>query len=626
VALAASAICSAQTQGSAGFEHVASYRSLGGLVAVAVAPGPTPGSQRVYASYLYDDITFDVIAIDPRDGSAQVFHDPVPGEFGARNLAVAPNGDVYFGTLPTAHFMRLDWATHRMIDLGRPSASEEYIWDTTFGPDGKLYGVTYPQCRLVRYDPATGKLADLGRMDPTEKYGRWIVNGHDGYLYMGIGTAKANVAVYDTRTDQMREVLPQDAQIVGTAETYLGVDGKVYASIGDRLFALSGFTIREIDAKQRVPRLHKNALRDGTTVSLASHEGMMLLHDLKTGRETSLHIGYEGEPLEIFRIGFGPKGTLYGSSILPAHLVRVDFATHKVSNVGLLGGGELYSLLAHDGRIAMGAYAGLSPLMSYDPAQPFHPAANGNPSFANFEGSDEHWRPQAMIEGPDGLLYVGGTAGYGQLEGPIVAWDGRSAQATAYGNLIHNQSVVSLAVWERQIVGGTTTEGGGGSHPTEKDACVFFWDTVTHKLLWKIVPVPGASLVTDLIASRSGLVYGIAGQASTTSPGGMVYGVAGQASTNTLFAIDLKRHKVISTQVLPFHSVPYNGVVLDAGGTIWGLGDTGIFRIDDRSHRAVLAAQSPVPVTAGLALLGHKLYFVSESEVYRYDGVSDGGN
>jgi sugar lactone lactonase YvrE len=609
-ALAVCAFCSAQVQVSSGFEHVASYRSLGGLVATAIAPGPTPGSQRVYASYLYDDITFDVIAIDPRDGSAQVFHNPVPGEFGARNLAVAPNGDVYFGTLPRAHFMRLDWATHRMVDLGRPSASEEYIWDTTFGPDGNLYGVTYPQCRLVRYDPATGKLADLGRMDPTEKYGRWIVNGRDGYLYMGIGTAKANVAVYDTHTGRMREVLPRDAQIVGTAETYVGVDNKVHASVGDRLFTLSGFTIHEIDAKQHVPRLHENSLRDGTTVDLTSHEGTMVLHDAKTGRETSLHIGYDGEPLQVFRIAFGPKGSLYGSSILPAHLVRVDFAAHEVDNVGLLGGGELYSLLAHNGRIAMGAYAGLSPLMSYDPAQPFHPAPKGNPSFANFDGSDEHWRPQAMIEGTDGLIYVGGTAGYGQLEGPLVAWDGNSAQAIAYGNLVHNQSVVSLAVWQRNIVGGTTTGGGGGSHPTEKDARVFFWDAVAHKLLWNVIPVPGASFVTDLIASRSGLVYGI----------------AVQNTTNTLFAIDPERHEVVSTQVLPFHSVPYNAVAPDSQGTIWGLGDSGIFRIEDRSHKAILVAQSPAPITAGLALQGHKLYFVSNSEVYCFDGVSDAAN
>ena len=46
-AFAATANCFAQAQDGSRFEHVASYRSLGGLVATAIAPGPTPGSQRV---------------------------------------------------------------------------------------------------------------------------------------------------------------------------------------------------------------------------------------------------------------------------------------------------------------------------------------------------------------------------------------------------------------------------------------------------------------------------------------------------------------------------------------------------------------------------------------------------
>jgi hypothetical protein len=167
--------------------------------------------------------------------------------------------------------------------------------------------------------------------------------------------------------------------------------------------------------------------------------------------------------------------------------------------------------------------------------------------------------------------------------------------------------VVSLAVWRGQIVGGTTIDGGGGSHLTEKEACVFFWSPDSHTLLWKIVPVPGARSVTDLIVSRSGLVYGI----------------AVNNATNTLFAINPKSREVVSTDVLPFHSVPYNGVAADSHGMIWGLGDSGIFRIDDRSHQAVLAAHSPVPISAGLAMRGHKLYFVSDSEVYCFDGVSD---
>ncbi len=609
--LTASGICAAQAgqAATAQFDLIASYRALGGLVASTAAPGPTPGSERIYASYLYDDTTLDVVAIDPDTGAAEVFHSPVKGEFGARNIAEGQDGDIYLGTLPHAHFLRLDRKAHRLIDLGRPSNDEEYIWDVTFGADKKLYGVTYPGCHLVRYDPATGKLSDLGKMDPTEKYGRWIVADHDGYLYMGIGTAKANVAVYDTRDGKMREVLPNDAQIVGTAQPYLGIDGKVYATVGDRLFSLCGFTVREIPASEKVQTLNADVLKDGRVVRLEP-DGMMMVLDPKTHHETKLKIAYQGENLQLFRIGFGPDNVLYGSSILPIHFVRVDLASRRIENIGHLGEGEVYSFLAHRKLLLMGAYAGLAPLMSYDPAEKVGPAKDGNPTLVDFAGSDGHWRPQAMIEGGDGLVYVGGTAGYGQLEGPLVAWDAPTGSVHAYGDLVHNQSVVSLALWNGNIVGGTTIEGGGGSHPTETEARVFLWDGASKKLVWSIVPVSGANSITDLITSASGLVYGI----------------AIRDQRNTLFTIDPQHYEVIARQELPFRSVAYNSVGTAKDGTIWGLAEEGVFRIDDTRHRATLVAQSPEPITAGFALRGNSIYFLSLSNVYRFTGVNSDAN
>ena len=604
--LTVTGVCCAQAPQAASpqFQLIASFQGLGGMVASTAAPAPTPGSERIYASYLYDDSTLDVVAIDPDTGAAEVFHNPVRGEFGARNIAVGPDGDVYLGTLPHAHFLHLDRKAHRLVDLGQPSKDEEYIWDVAFGADRKLYGVTYPGCRLVRYDPATGKLSDLGKMDPTEKYGRWIVGGHDGYLYIGIGTAKANVAVYDTHTGEMREVLPKDAQIVGTAQTYLAVDRKVYATVGDRLFSLSGFTAREIPATEKVQAVNPDILKDGRVVNLEPG-GRMTVLDPKTHRETRLKIAYDGEKLQLFRIGFGPDNVLYGSSILPIHFVKVDLTSRSIENVGHLGEGEVYSFLAHRKRLLMGTYAGMAPLMSYDPAEKMKPAKDGNPALVDFAGSDWHWRPQAMIEGDDGVVYVGGTAGYGQLEGPLVAWD-VPAGAHGYGDLVHNQSVISLASWNGNIVGGTTTLGGGGSHPTEENARVFLWNEAGKKLRWSLAPVPAANSITDLITSKSGLIYGIA---------------VGKEQ-NTLFTIDPQHQKVIARQTLPFHSVVYNGVASVNDGSVWGLAEEGVFRIDDRRHQATLVAHSPEPITGGFALRGDSIYFVSGSDVYRFSGVT----
>src|SRR5574340_440645 len=153
------AACSLAAQ-TDGFEHLATYKGLGGLVASAVGPGPGESSQRFYLSYLYIDNTIDVVGVDPDSGDFDVYSNPARTESGARCMVLGPDGKLYLGTLPRAHFLELDPKAGTLRDLGRPSPTEQYIWDVAFGPDGKLYGATYPQSKLVRYDPATGALED----------------------------------------------------------------------------------------------------------------------------------------------------------------------------------------------------------------------------------------------------------------------------------------------------------------------------------------------------------------------------------------------------------------------------------------------------------------------------------
>jgi hypothetical protein len=306
--------------------------------------------------------------------------------------------------------------------------------------------------------------------------------------------------------------------------------------------------------------------------------------------------------LQVFRIGFASDGGLYGSAILPIHFLKIDLTDHKVDQIGELGGGEIYSFLPHGDRLLMGAYSGLAPLMNYRPREPVDPAVDGNPQLIDYAGSDHAWRPQAMIAGPDGHVYVGATAGYGQLEGPLLAWDGTPGSVHLYGNLVHDQSVISLAAWKDFIVGGTTTSGGGGSHPTQTDARIFLWNTHTHTKEFDLVPAPGAEAITDLITAKSGLIYGIA---------------EGRGS-HTLFAFNPQTRAVISTHPLPFHSVIYNAVGLWPDGSIIGLAQEGIFTIDEATHDAHLIARSPVKITGGFDIRDGAVYFISNSEVFRY--------
>lgn len=594
-----STLASAQSAGK--FELIADYRGIGGAGATGVGPGPEPGSERIYTSYTYSRNTFEVLSVDPETGKSTVFTNPIPGEWGSFGLAVGPDGNIYLGTSPTAHFVKLDPKHGTFVDLGRPATSEEYIFDLTFGSDERLYGVTYRNAKLVRYSPKTGALEDLGRLDPTEQYARYIVSSNDGFLYVGIGSGKANIAVYQIATMQHREILPVDAQTAAITRVYRAQDGKIYASVGGRLYLCNHFAATEVTPNDsNKPAADTAKLHDGRIVSVAEKEAGVLLHVVNpaTRAEVDHDVPYRGQRLSLFRIGFGPGDVLFGSSVLPIHFLQIDLAHHSIGEIGNLGAGEVYSFLTHRDRLTMGVYAGLSALMSYQPGVPFHPAPGpGNPALFSPKGIGTSWRPMTMVEGPDGAIYVGSVAGYGQLESPLLKFSPETGSTQQYP-VVHDQSLTSLAVWRDLIIGGSTINGGPGSHPTQTSASIFIWDPATQEKTFEMTPVPGKAMILDLIAAPNEHVYGIA--------------------DDTLFEFDPRSRTIVNRQSLPFSKPVYDGVALDRSGNIWGLAKEGIFTIDTKTSKVRLIAPSPVEITGGFAMREGKIYFIAGSSVYSF--------
>jgi hypothetical protein len=301
----------------------------------------------------------------------------------------------------------------------------------------------------------------------------------------------------------------------------------------------------------------------------------------------------------VFRIGFGTNGVLYGSSVIPIHLFSIDLSNQHVKEIGEIGDGEVYSFLSHGPRLLMAAYAGLAPLMSYAPEVPFQLAgSSGNPTLVNFPGADPAWRAEAMIEGPNGNVYVGAVAGYGKIEAPLTEWNVESGTVQLIPDIAKDQSVVSLARWHDLIVGGTSTEGGGGGHPTQTEARLFILDPKTHKKALDLVPVAGHTNITDLITAPNDFVYGIAG--------------------DTLFVFNPKTREITSRQKLPFSRPIYNSVAIGKDGRIWGLAPDGIFAIDTRTNDVKLIVHTLQKITGGFGLQNGAIYFISNSAVYRY--------
>jgi hypothetical protein len=246
----------------------------------------------------------------------------------------------------------------------------------------------------------------------------------------------------------------------------------------------------------------------------------------------------------------------------------------------------------------MGAYSGLATLMSYQPGIPFLQAVKSmNPGLVNFKGDNDSWRPEAMINGPDGKVYVGAVAGYGLTESPLIEWNTDNGSVQLF-DIVPNQSVVSLTAWQDLIIGGTSISGGGGSQPIKADAVLFVWNPSTQEVEYQFAPVSGAASITDLITAPNGLVYGIAGK--------------------TLFEFNPHTQQITNSQTLPFSSVIYNSVSVDDAGRIWGLTGSGIFVIDTSTFSITMIGSSPIPVTGGFAMGNGNIYFISGPSIYSY--------
>ncbi len=563
-----------------------------------VAPGPEPGSERVYSSHIYSGDVLDIVATDPATGETDVFPCPIAGEVGAWALAVGADGQVYVGTLPAAHVLRVDWETKTLVDMGRPSTTEQYIWQLALGTDDKLYGCTYPQAKLVRFDPATGEGEDLGRMDEEELYARSVAADDSGFVYVGIGMSKRHLVAYEIATGEHRDVLTPELAGDGSCGVGRGIDGIVYGNAGSQALRLEGFTAVPITAEEVVGP-GPLTLADGT---VAQYEGRSItITDPETNEAETHPTGYQGKSQSLFRIGLGPDGLIYGSTAMPIHFLWADPDSEEWEEIGEPGGGEFYSFLAHGDVLVGAAYSAIGPIMVYRPGEPYAPTTetSGNPWVIHYEGENSGWRPMAMIAGPDDKIIIGAVSGYGKLGGPICVFDPATGEVDQYMHVVEDQSVVALAALPSGlIVGGTTVAGGGGSHATQTEAKLILWDPANREKLVETVPVPGETAIYTLAVGGDGLVYGFAG--------------------GTMFVFDPEERKVVETVEHELGAVVYSAVAMGPDGELIGLASGGIFAIDEATRRPRVLATYPGGIGGGFAIRGRDVFFTSGPQIFSY--------
>ena len=615
-----------------------------------VGPGAATGSQLLYLSYVYLDGTLDLVTIDPDTGHSSVYQSPVSSEQGAWGLTVGPDNNMYLGTLPNAHLLQFNTRLHQLIDLGAApadpasSTKQTYIWQMTVSPHNhNVYACTFPSADLVSYNPLASKpvMVNLGTVDTThrEQYIRYCVADPDAkspYIYIGLGSVTNSIAAYNVDTHTIAFRL--DGKDAGFGLVYTGVDNHVYGEVSNggvnSFYTLSDGSYTPAPSIKSLQAAPTNVLRDDRTITVSDTTITVTRPD---GSQQRYLYTYAGQKLQIFRLGAGPDGKLYGGTLLPYDLFTVDpdQPAHGAHISGEVGGGEPYALLAQNQLLYIAAY-GAPPTEVYNPARPFlvspSPAtspfllwplpmslrtlaSSANPATVALGKIDYSIRPQAMIGVPDHRLYIGAIAPYGQLSGSLLAWNTRNNIIQEYGP-IPDQGVATLTLTTTGcantagsycLIGGTSIIGGGGTVAATSSAQLFSWNPARNIVAHRyVIPnVPNTEMITDLI----------------TNPGnGYVYGIAISSRASYLFIFNPATGTFVNGGTpLPFaiSSATYNSVTL-YHGQIWGITAQGVFSIDPAHSQQATLIKSPVTITAGFAVRGNSLYFASYSNLLAY--------
>jgi outer membrane protein assembly factor BamB len=570
----------------------------GGLMGCIVGPNGR-GGEALYFNFNQVGGLLFLVQVDPETGAARQFN--ARQGPGAWAFIAAPDGNIYLGTWDGALVLRFDpRQPERGLEVvGKPSASEEYLWQFDTTPDGTVYACTYPQAKLVRFKPQTGAMEDLGRMHPSEMYARSLAVGPTGKVYVGIGTEKGDLVMFDPGTGQHRSILPSNLQGASgwsTVSVSRRADGLVYAEFGTNLMRLEEDKATLVKTAPDKPLMK---FRDGREV-VAFGRGNFSLKNARTGEVTERTFQYAGAGDYIFMLGTGPSNVVYGSTAMPLEVFRYDPQSRRSEHLGGMPGGEVYSMIEYDRKLYLCYYGGAI-MNLYDPAKPLWKFGTGtecNP--ISFGGvGDGHLRPRAMIRSPGGLIYIGSEPPYGQLGGALGVWDPRQNRTVEnYRHVITNQSIVSLA-WDPGsglIFGGSGNYGGGGTRPVEKEARFFAFDPRQKRTVFEAALVPGASKYPATLAAAGRMFTSVA---------------------DTLVVLEPSTRSVIKT-------IPLGGAQLDIAlgqhrsGKVVGLTSKGVYVLDPASLEIVHRAASPVAVNCGFALVGEAVYFASKAELWCY--------
>jgi hypothetical protein len=383
-----------------------------------------------------------------------------------------------------------------------------------FGSDGRVYGGTYSGAKLGCFDPETGAFEDCGSpvAGTGNQYLRHVTTIPGGDIACTFASASESVQVYRIAAKRFEFLVPEEPGFAG--RPIVSLLGYLFVSHPER--GLMAFQGQQLTLAERLPfpdcpveggwkgiarystdeRVHLSAQRQ-TWEWLPATGSLTLVNDLVL-RGCRIHditrdgrfLGVRGQDYFVLSPGSqelklrpvpvesGPRpfhflsadppdsaqphriwgGPSYGQTI-----ASYTIGTGAIWNSGAVvdSSGEVYGAVSLNGKLYTASYSNAD-FAVYDPKQPWNQWEGVNPRTIGSIAQHNQCRPTGrMHSSPDGNLYSGWQAGYGEYGGALVRLNPRTDAMTVWRNPLGDEPVISLAVDDRYAYMGTDQTANG---------------------------------------------------------------------------------------------------------------------------------------------------------------------
>ncbi|MEV8378351.1 hypothetical protein AB0P21_36775 [Kribbella sp. NPDC056861] len=518
------------------------------------------GRDVVYAVPAGENAQLNVVDVHSRQLLRAI---PLPGAAGAWAITVATDGSVYVGSYSNAHLYRYRPETGTVTDLGQPVPGQSSMYGLTSGRDGAVYAGTYPNAHAFKYDPVTNKFTDYGSLDPVQQYVRAAVYDPDhNALFAGLATPAAKLIRIDLNTGAKQDITPPGL----TAKDFQDLDyanNRVFGNASLRLVVIDATTNQQISFTDAETGARVTDYPIGARgVSNAGPGGVYFTYNtalihydpatdtvgpvasgVRITRGAAIGYGWitdNGQPM-LYGLGGNYSGGTWrynpATGVLeqwsspfqyvgaPLQHTIADPVTGKILvNAFLNGSTASYdpvtartTLTARQGQVegwawnsANKLYVGIYPygrLSAWDPNQPESPT---NPRILfSLVDSDLQNRPVSVVPSGD-RVYLGTTPGYGEYGGALTVYTISTGTVAVHRNIVVDQTIASILPVGTSVWAGSSIESGQGTEPRATVAHLIKVDPATGAVSKDVIPVPGASSITELSLGPDGNIWGLA--------------------------------------------------------------------------------------------------------------------